>query len=49
MCEYDEVKALEGVNDVINNGKDIYNFLWELIKYFKECIKYHYENWEVKQ
>lgn len=38
MCEYDEVKALEGVNDVINNGKDIYNFLWELIKYFKDIL-----------
>ena len=38
ICEYDEVRALEGVNDVIDNGKDIYNFLWEVIKYFKDIL-----------
>ena len=38
ICEYDEIKSLDGVNDVINNGKDIYNFLWELIKYFKDIL-----------
>ena len=38
ICEYDELKALEGVNEVIENGKDIYNFLWELIKYFKDIL-----------
>ena len=38
ICEYDEVKALEGVNEVIDNGKDIYNFLWEVIKYFKDIL-----------
>ena len=38
ICEYDEIKALEGVNEVIDNGKDIYNFLWEVIKYFKDIL-----------
>ena len=38
ICEYDELKALEGVNQVVENGKDIYNFLWELIKYFKDIL-----------
>ena len=38
ICEYDEIKALEAVNEVINNGKDIYNFLWEVIKYFKDIL-----------
>ena len=38
VCEFDEQKSLEGIEDILNDGKDIYNFIWELIKYFKDIL-----------
>ena len=34
----DEIEALKAIDDVINAGKDLYNFLWEVIKYFKDIL-----------
>ena len=36
--ENDEIKALEVIDDVINSGKDLNNFLWEVIKYVKDVL-----------
>ena len=33
-----EIEALEIAEEVINQGKDIYNFLWEIIKYVKDIL-----------
>ena len=33
-----EIEALEIADEVINQGKDIYNFLWEIIKYIKDIL-----------
>ena len=33
-----EIEALEISDEVINQGKDIYNFLWEIIKYVKDIL-----------
>ena len=33
-----EIEALEIADEVINQGKDIYNFLWEIIKYVKDIL-----------
>ena len=40
ILESDTMKSLEAVDDIINNGKDLYNFLWEVIKYFKDVLVY---------
>ena len=40
IFENDEIKALEVIDDVINNGKDLNNFLWEIIKYIKDVLIY---------
>lgn len=32
--------SLDIVNDVLNNGKDIENFLWEITKYVKDILVY---------
>lgn len=40
VLENDETVALEAVEDVINDGKDLYNFLWEIIKYCKDILVY---------
>ena len=34
----DEEKALNTIEEVINDGKDLYNFLWEIIKYVKDVL-----------
>ena len=44
ILEYDTTKALEAIDDVINDGKDLYNFLWEVIKYFKDILVYKTTN-----
>jgi len=36
----DEEKALQTVEEVIEEGKDLYNFLWEIIKYIKDILVY---------
>ena len=40
IIEYDVDKALITVNKVLNDGKDISNFLWEIIKYVKDILLY---------
>lgn len=38
ILENDEMAALQAIDDVINDGKDLYNFLWEVIKYVKDIL-----------
>ena len=38
IFENNEIKALAVIDDVINNGKDLNNFLWEVIKYVKDVL-----------
>lgn len=40
LFENNEIIALEAIEDVINNGKDLYNFIWEVIKYTKDILIY---------
>lgn len=40
IFEKDEIKALEITGKVIDDGKDLYNFLWEIIKYMKDILVY---------
>ncbi len=40
ILEKDEIKALKVIDKVIDDGKDLYNFLWEIIKYFKDILVY---------
>lgn len=38
VIEYDIDKALENVNKVLEEGKDLNNLLWEIIKYIKDIL-----------
>ena len=38
IIDKDEEKALNTIEEVINDGKDLYNFLWEIIKYVKDVL-----------
>lgn len=38
IIERSETEALKTIDEVIDNGKDLYNFLWEVIKYFKDIL-----------
>ncbi len=40
IIDYDTISALGVVDDIIREGKDLYNFLWEIIKYFKDVLIY---------
>jgi len=40
IIEYDTVGALDTIDKVLNEGKEVYNFLWELIKYVKDILVY---------
>ena len=40
ILEKDEIKALNVIDKVIDDGKDLYNFLWEIIKYMKDILIY---------
>ncbi len=40
ILEYDVEKALENIEQVIKEGKDIQNFIWEMIKYTKDLLIY---------
>jgi DNA polymerase-3 subunit gamma/tau len=40
IVEYNEIDALETIDEVIKDGKDLYNFLWEIIKYTKDILVY---------
>ena len=38
ILEKDSSKALEITQEIIDEGKDLYNFLWEMIKYIKDIL-----------
>ena len=40
ILEYDVNKALENVDSVLKEGKDIDYFIWEMIKYVKDILVY---------
>jgi len=40
IIENDINTALQTLNEVMNEGKDIQNFLWEIIKYVKDILVY---------
>ena len=40
IIEYDIDKALSSINEILNQGKDLDNFLWEIIKYIKDILIY---------
>ena len=44
ILEYDVDKALANIDEVLEDGKDINNFLWELIKYVKDILVYKASN-----
>ena len=44
VLEKDTIKSLQAIDDVLNDGKDLYNFLWEVIKYFKDILVYKTTN-----
>lgn len=37
---YDPVEALQVVEEVLNQGKDLNNFIWEIIKYLRDLLVY---------
>ena len=40
VVEYDIDKALKAMDEILNQGKDLNNFLWEIIKYVKDILIY---------
>ena len=40
ILKYDVEEAINSFNDVINQGKDLENFLWEMIKYLRDILVY---------
>ena len=44
IIQYNIDKALTTVNKVLEDGKDISNFLWEIIKYVKDILLYKATN-----
>lgn len=40
IIEYDVDKALESIEQVLKEGKDIHNLIWEMIKYSKDILVY---------
>lgn len=38
ILEYDVEHAIEAMTEVIDDGKDLNNFLWEIIKYIKDIL-----------
>lgn len=40
VIDYDVMSALQQMENVLNEGKDLENFLWELIKYIKDVLLY---------
>ena len=40
IIEYDVDKALQSINNVLEDGKDLDNFIWEIIKYIKDILIY---------
>lgn len=44
IIEYNIENAVNAMDDVINDGKDITNILWEIIKYIKDILVYKTSN-----
>ena len=44
IIEYDIDKALKAMDEILNQGKDLNNFLWEIIKYVKDILVYKTSN-----
>lgn len=44
IIKYDINKALENIESVLREGKDITNLLWEMIKYVKDILVYKASN-----
>ncbi len=40
IVEYDIDKAIASMDEILNQGKDLNNFLWEIIKYVKDVLIY---------
>ena len=40
IIEYDVDKSLQSINDILEDGKDLDNFIWEIIKYVKDILIY---------
>lgn len=40
ILEYHVEEAIDYINDVLNQGKDLENFLWEMIRYAKDLLIY---------
>ena len=40
IVDYDIEKVLESMETTLNEGKDVTNFLWEVIKYIKDILVY---------
>lgn len=40
VIEYDISKALSSMDEILNQGKDLNNFVWEIIKYVKDILIY---------
>ena len=40
ILEYNVNQAINCTNDILNQGKDLDNFLWEMIKYVKDLLVY---------
>ena len=40
LLEYNLENAIKNTNDILNQGKDLDNFLWEMIKYVKDILIY---------
>ena len=44
IIDGDEITSLSAIDDVLKDGKDLYNFLWEVIKYVKDILIYKSTN-----
>lgn len=44
IVDKDAIKALENIDIIIKDGKDLYNILWEIIKYFKDILVFKATN-----
>ncbi len=44
FLEYNVDEAIKAVNSVLNDGKDLNNLLWEIIKYVKDILVYKATN-----
>ena len=40
LIEYNVDRALKSIDDILDEGKDLNNFIWEIIKYVKDLLIY---------